>query len=52
MPTDGTCVQQAWMEAPSLLPPLPIEDAQQIAYAALAAFVAVMVVKIIAKKTQ
>lgn len=52
LPTDGSCVEQAWIEQPSMLPPLSIADAQQISYAFLGALVAVMVVKVVAKKTQ
>ncbi|GAA5008868.1 hypothetical protein FNZ56_02905 [Pseudoluteimonas lycopersici] len=48
----GSCTTTAWVEAPSLVPPLSIDDAQTIAYAFLGALVAVMVVKIIGKKTQ
>ena len=52
VPTDGSCVQQVWIEQPSLLPPLSISDAESIAYAFLGALVAVMVIKVVAKKTQ
>lgn len=49
---DGTCASTAWVESPTFLPPLPIEDATTIAVAFLTAFVAVQVVKIVARKTQ
>jgi hypothetical protein len=52
MPTDGTCVNQHWVEQPSLLPPLSIADAQSIAFTFLGALVAVMGVKLIGRKTQ
>lgn len=52
LPSDGSCVSAMWVEQPSMLPPLSIGDAEQIGYALLGALVAVMVVKIVAKKTQ
>lgn len=52
MPTDGTCVSQAWIEQPFLLPPFDIGSAEQVAGAALFAFAAVMAIKLVAKKTQ
>lgn len=49
MPTDGTCVQQVWVQEPSLLPPLSIDDAQTIAYSFLVAMAMVMGVKLLKK---
>jgi len=48
----GPCTNSAWIEQPSFLPPLSVDDAQTIAYDFLAALCAVMVVKLIGKKTQ
>lgn len=52
LPSDGTCASAVWVEQPSMLPPLSISDAQEIGWALLSALAAVMVVKIVAKKTQ
>jgi hypothetical protein len=48
----GTCTNAQWVVQDGLLPPLSIDDAQTIAYTFLGALVAVMVVKIVSKKTQ
>lgn len=52
LPSDGSCVNALWVEQPSLLPPLSISAAQDIAFAFLGALAAVMIVKIVARKTQ
>lgn len=49
--SDGTCAVQAWVEQPSLLPPMTTDEATEIGTAALVAFVAVMVVKVVMKKS-
>lgn len=50
--SDGSCTESAWIEMPSLLPPMTVEDAQQIASAAFLAFAAVMAVKVAFRKSQ
>lgn len=49
---DGSCAVEAWVEQPSLLPPLPIQDALDICASLLLALASVMAIKIVAKKTQ
>jgi hypothetical protein len=50
-PTD-TCATQAWVEQPSMLPPLTVAEARDIGQAALIAFACVMAVKVAFKKSQ
>lgn len=50
--SDGSCAESAWLEQPSLLPPMTVEEANDIAAAALMAFAVVMVVKVAFRKSQ
>lgn len=47
----SACVQQVWVEQPSLLPPLSIPDAQDIASTFLLSLAGVMAVKLLLKAT-
>lgn len=49
---DGTCAQAAYIELPSVLPPLTVEEAEDIAGALLLALAAVMAVKVAFRKSQ
>lgn len=50
--SDGSCAESAWLEQPSLLPPMTVEQATDIAATALLAFAAVMAVKVAFRKSQ
>ena len=52
MPTDGTCVQQAWVDQPQLLPLLSVADANAIAVKFLWALASIMAAKIAFRKPQ
>lgn len=48
----GTCTVQVWAEPPTVLPPLSVEEAKDIATAALLAFALVMAAKVALRKSQ
>lgn len=50
--SDGSCTESAWLEQPSMLPPLTVEEAREISSVALLALAAVMAVKVAFRKSQ
>lgn len=50
--TDGSCLEAVYLESPSLLPPMTVEEAESIAGALLLALAAVMAVKVAFRKSQ
>lgn len=48
----STCITEAWVEQPALLPPMTTAEATEIAAVALLAFAAVMAVKVAFRKSQ
>jgi hypothetical protein len=50
--SDGSCTSAAYLEMPSLLPAMTVQEAQDIAATALLAFAAVMAVKLAFRKSQ
>ena len=47
----GDCVQTAWMEQPTLLPPFSIQEAQSLSFSALLAWATVGAALLIRKAT-
>ena len=47
--SDGSCAHEAWVEQPTFLPPMSLEDAQAISHAALLAWVSVAAVVLLRK---
>ena len=50
--SDGSCAESAYIEQPSVLPPLTIEEANDIGAAMLLALASVMAVKVALRKSQ
>ena len=49
---DGSCTSAVYLEQPTLLPPMTVEEATDIAAGALLAFAVVMAVKVAFRKSQ
>lgn len=50
--SDGSCAEAVYLEQPSFLPPMTVQDARDISTAVLTALVAVMAVKVAFRKSQ